>query len=335
LDTPWALAFLPDGAVLVTERDGPIRVVEANGTIGEPLAGTPEVYDSGQGGMLDVAVDPNFAETSLIYFSYSEPGDGGAGTAVARARLDLAGNRVEDLEVIFRHAPKSPGRRHFGSRLAFAPDGSLFITLGDRGQRDRVQDFTINRGQVIRVWPDGSIPQDNPFIGVEGHRPEVWSHGHRNPQGAAIHPETGALWIHEHGARGGDEINKPEAGLNYGWPVISYGRHYSGGQIGAGTEKEGLEQPLYYWDPSIAPSGMAFYNGDRYEAWKGDLFVGALKYRFLARLELDGERVFKEERLLERFDERIRDVRQGPDGFLYIVTDSGDGGVYRLEVVEP
>ena len=335
LDTPWGLAFLPDGAMLVTERDGPIRVVGADGAIGEPLAGTPEVYDSGQGGMLDVAVDPNFAETGLIYFSYSEPGGDGAGTAVARANLDRAGNRVEDLEVIFRQAPKSSGGRHFGSRLAFAPDGSLFITLGDRGQRDRVQDFSINRGQVIRLWPDGSIPEDNPFVGVEGRRPEVWSHGHRNPQGAAIHPETGALWIHEHGARGGDEINKPEAGLNYGWPVISYGRHYSGDRIGAGTEKEGLEQPLYYWDPSIAPSGMAFYNGDRYEAWQGDLFVGALKYRLLARLELDGERVVKEERLLERFDERIRDVRQGPDGFLYIVTDSGDGGVYRLEVVGP
>jgi glucose/arabinose dehydrogenase len=245
----------------------------------------------------------------------------------------LKDNRLENFKVIFSQVPKAKTRVHFGSRLVFSRDGKLFITTGERSQRDRVQDFSIHRGQVIRVMPDGTIPEDNPFVGRPGYRPETWSHGHRNPQAAALHPETGRLWTVEHGAQGGDEINIPLKGRNYGWPVISYGRHYSGLKIGEGTHKEGLEQPIYYWDPSIAPSGMAFYTADRFRAWKGNLFVGALRGAMLVRLELDGEKVVKEERMLRGLGERIRDVRQGPDGLIYLLTDSRDGRVLRLEPV--
>jgi glucose/arabinose dehydrogenase len=335
LARPWGLAFLPDGRMLVTEREGRIRIVAKNGRLSPPLVGAPRVYARGQGGMLDVALDPDFRENALVYLSYAEPGEGGAGTAVARARLDLAGNRLADLTVVFRQEPKTGGGRHFGSRLVFARDGRLFLTIGERGERERAQDFTINRGQVIRIEPDGSIPEDNPFVGKAGYRPEVWSYGHRNPQGAALHPATGALWLHEHGARGGDEVNIPRAGRNYGWPIIAYGRHYSGFRIGVGTRKEGLEQPIYFWDPSIAPSGMAFYTGEVFPEWQGNLLVGALKFRLLARLELEGEKVVGEERLLEDLGERIRDVRQGPDGYVYLLTDSKDGRILRLEPAEP
>ena len=314
LRSPWGLAFLPDGGMIVTERDGAVRLVSRQGRLAPPLAGAPEVFASGQGGMLDVALDPNFQSNKLIYLSYAEPGEGGAGTAVARARLDAAGNRLDGLRVIFRQLPKSHGGQHFGSRLVFARDGKLFITIGERGQRRLTQDFSINRGQVIRINPDGTVPEDNPFVGRPGYRSEVWSYGHRNPQGAALHPDTGKLWIHEHGARGGDEINLPDAGKNYGWPVIAYGRHYSGEKIGVGSHKAGLEQPLYYWDPSIAPSGMAFYTGAAFPKWRGNLFVGALKFRLVARLTLDGEKVVAEERILDGLGQRIRDVRQGPDG---------------------
>ncbi|MDP6705241.1 MAG: PQQ-dependent sugar dehydrogenase [Alphaproteobacteria bacterium] len=331
LEYPWGLAFLPQGGMLVTEREGRLRLVSAEGRLSKPLQGVPKVYAVGQGGLLDVAIDPGYARNRRIYLSYAEPGRGGGGTAVARARFDTAGGRLSDVEVIFRQQPKSGGGRHFGSRLVFAPDGKLFITIGERGQRDRTQDFTINRGQVIRINSDGSIPQDNPFVGRAGYRPEVWSYGHRNPQGAARHPETGRLWIHEHGAAGGDEINIPQAGKNYGWPVIAFGRHYSGGRIGVGTAKPGLEQPIYYWDPSIAPSGMAFYTGDKFPKWRGNLLVGALKYQLVARLELDGEKVAHEERILGRLAERIRDVRQGPDGYVYLLTDSDEGRILRLE----
>ncbi|RVU33822.1 PQQ-dependent sugar dehydrogenase [Hwanghaeella grinnelliae] len=328
---PWGMAFLPDDRMIVTEREGDIRIVAMNGNKSQPLKGVPDAYIRGQGGVLDVALDPAFSENSRVYVSFSEPGPGGAGTAVLRATLDLAGEALTDGEIIFRQEPKTDGGRHFGSRLVFAPDGTLFITVGERGERDRTQDFTINRGQVVRINPDGTIPTDNPFIGVAGRRPEVWSYGHRNPQGAALHPQTGRLWTVEHGARGGDEINLPEAGKNYGWPVISYGRHYSGGKIGDGTHKSGYEQPLYYWDPSIAPSGMAFYTGDVFPQWRGDLFVGSLKFGLLVRLDMDGTRITAEERLLEGLDDRVRDVRQGPDGMIYLLTDDYDGRILRLE----
>ena len=330
LEHPWGLAFLPDGRMIVTEREGAVRLIGSDGLMSKPLEGTPKVVASGQGGMLDVALDPNYASNQTIYLSYSEPGDGGAGTAVARARLDPEASRLDDLRVIFRQQPKSSGGRHFGSRLVFGRDGNLFVTLGDRGQRNRTQDTSIHRGQVIRIAPDGSVPADNPFVGRSGFRPETWSNGHRNPQGAALHPETGKLWVHEHGARGGDEINVAEAGKNYGWPVIAYGRHYSGGRIGEGQSKAGLEQPVYYWDPSIAPSGMAFYSGDKFPAWRGNLLVGALKFALVARLELDGERVIGEERILT-LGKRIRDVREGPDGYIYLLTDSRNGEILRVE----
>jgi len=247
------------------------------------------------------------------------------------SRARLAGERLEDVQVLFRQEPKSRGGRHFGSRLVLAGDGTLFVTIGDRGERSRAQDTTVNRGQVVRIRTDGRIPADNPFVGREDARPEIWSYGHRNPQGATLHPETGALWLHEHGARGGDEVNIPLAGRNYGWPTISYGRHYSGAKIGEGTEKPGMEQPAYYWDPSIAPSGITFYTGDKFPEWSGNLLVGALKYQLVARLEFDGESVVKEERLLDGIGERIRDVRQGPDGYVYLLTDESDGQILRLE----
>ncbi len=333
LEHPWSLAFLPDGRMLVTERPGRLRTVTARGEISSPIKGVPMVYARGQGGLLDIIVDPDFAANRTLYLSYAEPGPGGGGTAVARAVL--AGDRLTDFKILFRQTPKTGGGRHFGSRLVIARDGTLFATIGERGERQRAQDTTVNRGQVIRIRRDGGIPEDNPFVGKSGFRPEIWSYGHRNPQGAALHPVTGKLWTVEHGARGGDEINIPLPGRNYGWPVIAFGRHYSGGRIGEGTHKEGMEQPVYYWDPSIAPSGMAFYTGERFPAWKGNLFVGALSFRLLARLTLDGEKVIAEERLFGDLGERIRDVRQGPDGYLYLLTDSPDGRLLRIEKAAP
>jgi aldose sugar dehydrogenase len=330
LENPWSLAFLPDGRMLVTERPGRLRIVSKSGQVGPPVGGVPKVYANGQGGLLDVILDRRYARNRTIYLSYAEPGEAGGGTAVARAVL--SGNRLSALKVIFRQQPKSSGGRHFGSRLVHSKDGKLFITVGERGQRSRAQDFMVNRGQVIRINTDGSIPKSNPFIGRKGYRPEIWSVGHRNPQGAALHPITGALWIHEHGARGGDEINIPLAGRNYGWPVIAYGRHYWGTTIGEGTRKVGMEQPIHYWDPSIAPSGMAFYTGSKYPHWKGNLFIGSLKFGILSRLILNGTKIVKEERLLKGLGERIRDVRQGPDGHLYLVTDSTEGRILRLEM---
>lgn len=329
LEHPWSLAWLPDGRMLVTEREGRLRIVAADGTVSPPVAGLPEIAVTGQGGLLDVLVAPDFATSRTIYFSFSEPGKGGQGTAVAAAELDRG--RLANLRILFRQVPKSSGGRHFGSRLVLGRDGSLFITIGERGERDRAQDTAVNRGQVVRIHTDGGIPQDNPFVDGKGYRPEIWSYGHRNPQGAALHPETGELWIHEHGARGGDEVNIPRPGRNYGWPVIAYGRHYWGGGIGEGTHKAGMEQPVHYWDPSIAPSGMAFYTGDKFPAWRGNLLVGALKYQLVVRLVLDGETVVAEERILEELDARIRDVRQGPDGYVYLLTDESDGRILRLE----
>jgi glucose/arabinose dehydrogenase len=332
LENPWAVAFLPDGRALITERPGRIRVLGKDGKLSQPVAGVPDVAAVGQGGLLDIVASPNFAKDSRIYFSYAEPRGIVNGTAVAFARLAGAGDRtkLEDLTVIFRMEPGRGGGFHFGSRIAFAPDGNLFVTLGERNAMQPAQDLSGHLGKVVRIGPNGEVPKDNPFVGKEGVRPEIWSYGHRNPQGAAIRPETARLWVHEHGARGGDEINIPEAGRNYGWPVISYGRHYSGATIGEGASKPDMEQPVYYWDPSIAPSGMAFYTGDAFPQWKGNLFVGALALRHLQRLDLDGEKVVHTERLLEPMRERIRDVRQAPDGSLWVLTDSRNARLLRL-----
>jgi glucose/arabinose dehydrogenase len=332
LEHPWGLAFLPDGRMLVTERPGRLRIVGKDGTLSAPVAGVPAVAADGQGGLLDVALAPDFAQSRMIYLSYSEPGeDGRAGTSVARARLGE--NGLDNVQVVFRQEPKVSGGAHFGSRLVFARDGNLFITTGDRQNRPFVQDLTKLQGKVIRIRPDGTIPPGNPFVNREGARPEIWSYGHRNIQGAALHPQTGQLWTVEHGARGGDELNAPKAGKNYGWPVITYGRDYSGAPIGEGQRKEGMEQPVHYWDPSIAPSGLMFYTGDRFPNWKGHLFVGALGHQLVARLELDGERVRAEEQLLEGMNRRIRAVVQGPDGFIYLLTDESDGRIMRIEPV--
>jgi len=328
---PWSLAWLPDGRMLVTERPGRLRVVSKDGRLSVPVSGLPRIFSDGQGGLLDILVDPGFSENRVVYFSFAEPAIDGAGTAVARAQL--RGERLEKVEILFRQFPKTTSQVHFGSRLALARDGTLFITVGERGQRAMAQDPSINRGQVIRIHTDGRVPNDNPFVGLAGHRPEIWSYGHRNPQGAAIHPGTGALWIHEHGARGGDEINIPVRGGNHGWPVIAYGRHYSGDPIGVGQSAPGMEQPIHYWDPSIAPSGMAFYTGDRFPKWRGNLLVGALKFRLVVRLTLDGDRVVGQEPLINGLGERIRDVRQGPDGYIYLLTDSDNGQILRLEPV--
>ncbi|HEY7690166.1 MAG TPA: PQQ-dependent sugar dehydrogenase [Dongiaceae bacterium] len=328
LENPWGLAFLPDGRMLVTERPGRLRIVAADGSLSEPVAGVPKVFARGQGGLLDVALDPGYADNGIIYLSYAEPGPSGGGTAVARARL--AGDRLEDLKVIFQQMPKRNAGQHFGSRLVFARDGTLFVTTGDRGSRNQAQNLGVHLGKLIRINSDGSVPADNPFVGTDDARREIYSYGHRNMQGAALDPATGELWTIEHGARGGDELNAPQPGKNYGWPVITYGKDYSGAKIGEGTEKPGMEQPLYYWDPSIAPSGMAFYTGDAFPAWRGNLFVGALGFELLVRLELDGKKVVHEERLLEALGERIRDVRQGPDGLLYLLTDESDGRILRI-----
>jgi glucose/arabinose dehydrogenase len=279
--------------------------------------------------LLDVALDPGFASNRVIYLSYAASGEGGNSTRVARATLGEG--RLEDLAVIFTAEPLVRASKHFGSRLAFDAEGHLFITVGERGQGDRAQDLGQDNGKVIRLDPDGSVPEDNPFVGTAGARSEIFSYGHRNPQGMAIHPQTGVPWLNEHGARGGDEVNVVRPGVNYGWPVITYGIDYSGAPIGEGTHKEGMAQPIHYWVPSIAPGGMAFYDGAAFPEWRGDLFVGALKAELLVRLELDGERVVAEERLLDGALGRIRDIEVGPDEFLYLLTDEGDGGLYRLE----
>jgi glucose/arabinose dehydrogenase len=330
LDHPWALAFLPDGRILVTERPGRLRIVDKNGKLSEPIAGVPRVFARGQGGLLDVAVDPNFTANRRIYFSFAEPGDDGkAGTAVARAQL--AADRLEDVQVIFRQQPKVDGGNHFGSRIVFAKNGTLFVTLGDRySYREKAQDLSVGFGKIVRINADGSVPRDNPFANRQGALPEIWSYGHRNVQAAALHPQTGQLWTVEHGARGGDELNNPQAGKNYGWPVITYGVDYSGLRIGEGSAKTGMEQPVYYWDPVIAPSGMTFYSGDAYPDWNGSAFIGSLNPGLLVRLSLKNGKVEREERYLGDLKHRIRDVQQGPDGLLYVVTDHGDGQLMRI-----
>ena len=332
LNHPWGLQFLPDGRLIVTERVGPIRLVTRDGRISPPLAGVPKADVRGQGGMLDIALAPDFATSGLVLFSFSDPrGGSGNGTSVGRARLvlDGTGGRLDDVKIIFRQEPSFASTMHFGSRLVFARDGNLFVTTGDRySARDEAQNPANHLGKVIRIAPDGSAPADNPKL--PGWRPEIWSIGHRNGQAAALNPLTGKLWSIEHAARGGDEVNVPEKGKNYGWPVITYGRDYSGAKIGIGTAKDGMEQPAYYWDPSIAPSGAAFYTADLFPAWKGNLLVGGLAGQTLHRLVLDGETVTGEEVLLKDRGQRIRDVRQGPDGAVWLLTDDPRGEVLRV-----
>lgn len=329
LSHPWGMAFLPDGGMLITERSGQLRLLRDGVLDPAPLAGVPEVVASGQGGLLDVALHPDFEAAPWVYLSYAGPAVKGAATTVARARL--ADHALEDLEIIFRALPDVGSSKHFGSRLLFDRAGFLYVTAGERGQGARAQDLAQHPGSVLRLHDDGRVPDDNPFVGPVDAQPEIYSYGHRNPQGMALHPETGAVWTQEHGPRGGDEVNIEHAGVNYGWPVITYGIDYSGAPIGEGTHKDGMAQPVHYWVPSIAPSGMTFYRGEAFPEWQGDLFVGALKDRLLARLELEGERVIGEERLLQGAIGRIRDVEVGPDGFLYLLTDETDGGLYRLE----
>ena len=332
LDHPWAIAFLPDGRLLVTERPGRMRIVATDGKLSPALASVPKVFASGQGGLLDVVLDRGYAQSHTIYFCYAEPGNGGARTTLARARLvDEGTPRLDDVKVIFQQdGPLSSGQ-HFGCRIAQTADDNLFLSMGDHYRsRDEAQNLANHIGKTIRIRPDGSVPPDNPFVGRQGAKPEIWSYGHRNAQGLARHPVTGQLWEHEHGPRGGDEVNLVDKGKNYGWPVIGYGIDYSGAKIHESTKKAGMEQPLWHWVPSIAPSGMAFYAGDLFPAWRGNLFVGALAAQLLVRLELDGQKVVREERLLRDQNERIRDVRQGPDGALWLATDSSSGRILRV-----
>jgi glucose/arabinose dehydrogenase len=328
---PWAFAFLPDGRILVTERAGRMRLVAKDGNL-SPVDGVPPVFARGQGGLHDVILDREFAKNGTIYFCFAMPVSGGGQTALARARL-VDGNpaRLADVRVIFQQEGPPSSGNHFGCRIVQARDGNLFLTTGDHFRyRDEAQSLGNHLGKVIRVTPEGRVPSDNPFVKQAGARPEIWSYGHRNMQGAALNPQSGKLWTHEHGARGGDEINVPEAGKNYGWPVITHGIDYSGAKIGIGTHRDGMEQPIKFWVPSIAPSGMAFYTGDLFPNWRGNLFVGALAGAMLVRLEVNGEKVGTEERLLQNLRERIRDVRQGPDGALYVATDNANGRILRV-----
>jgi len=333
LEHPWALAFLPDGRMLVTERAGRMRIVAAKGSLSEPLAGVPAVVAEGQGGLFDVQLAPDFDSSQRIYFSYAEPGEGKlASTAVAHARLSDVG--LEDVQVIFSQKPKLDTRHHFGSRLVFDGAGHLFITLGDRGVRPSAQDLSSHMGGVMRVNLDGSVPADNPFLSTEGALPEFWSYGHRNQQGAARNPWTGALWTNEHGPKGGDEINIPQPGKNYGWPLATFGINYSGEAIpeAMGETAPGTERPHHYWPVSPGISGMAFYDHARFPAWQNSVFIGSLAQRLLIRLSLDGDTVSGEERLLQDQGWRIRDVRVGPDGAIYVVTDEPDGRIVKLEL---
>ncbi|MCK5361744.1 MAG: PQQ-dependent sugar dehydrogenase [Gammaproteobacteria bacterium] len=330
LDHPWGLAFLPGGDMLITERPG--RLLRVDGATLQPrtVRGLPTIAAVGQGGLLDITLHPEFASNRLVYLSFTGADEDGVGTEVARGRL--AGDTLEDVAVIFRALPKSRGGRHFGSRLLFDTDGHLLITLGERGDRPRAQDIGDHAGSVIRINDDGSVPTDNPFVTTAGARPEIYTYGNRNVQGIALDPGSGRVWAHEHGPQGGDEVNILVSGRNYGWPVITYGRNYVlGTKIGEGTHKEGMEQPLHYWTPSIAPSGMTLYIGDKFPAWRDNLFVGALKYQLLVRLEERDKEIVHEERLLEDVLGRIRDVRTGPDGYIYVLTDHDDGVLARLE----
>ncbi|TLX53657.1 PQQ-dependent sugar dehydrogenase [Stutzerimonas nosocomialis] len=334
LEHPWGLAFLPGGErMLVTERPGRLRVVRLDGELSEPLEGVPEVHARGQGGLLDVRLSPDFAKDRLVYLSYAEAGEGGqSGTAVGRGRLAEDLSRLEDFEVIFRQAPKLSSGMHYGSRMDFDPEGHLFIALGENNQRPTAQDLDKHQGKVVRLYPDGQVPDDNPFVGQAGARPEIWSYGHRNPQGAALNPWTGRFWLNEHGPHGGDEVNIPEAGKNYGWPLATHGIDYSRQPISEarGQTFEGTEAPHYVWEVSPGVSGMAFYDANRFPIWQRSLFIGALVDQSLIRLQLDGDKVVGDERLLKDMGARIRDVRLGPDGYLYLLTDASKGRLLQV-----
>ncbi len=334
LDHPWGLAFLPDGRMLVTERAGRLRMVAKDGRLeAAPVAGLPRVDPNGQGGLMDVVLHPKFADNGWVYWTYVQR-DGGHGTELARGKLagQPGAYRLEGVQVLFRALPKSSGGRHFGSRIVFARDGSLFVTLGDRAEEDQAQKLDDHAGKIVRLTEDGKPAPGNPFLNRAGARPEVYSYGNRNVQGAALHPVTGALWAHEHGPQGGDELNLIKPGANYGWPVITYGVNYGiGTKIGEGTAKAGMEQPVKYWTPSPALSGMAFYTGDRFPKWRGNLLLGALRGETLIRVRLDGEKFAGEEFMLRGTLPRIRDVRNGPDGFVYLLSDEARGAIIRLE----
>jgi glucose/arabinose dehydrogenase len=333
LEHPWAVEPLPDGSLLVTEKPGRMRVISASGELGQPIGGVPKVDDRGQGGLLDVALSPEFERDRTIFWSYSEPRQGGNATSVARGVLTAGHRRLEQVRVIFRAMPAYDGDKHFGSRLAFAPDGKLFVTLGERSDtpmRPQAQQLGSDMGKILRINPDGTVPDDNPFVGRDGARPEIWSLGHRNVQAAGFDGE-GRLWEVEHGTQGGDELNLIEKGKNYGWPVQAYGEEYSGQPIpGAATAREGMEQPVYYWDPVIAPSGLQVYSGEAFPEWRGNLFVGSMQDMLLVRLVLKDNRVAAEEHLLTDRSQRVRDVRQGPDGALYVVTDMPQGELWKI-----
>ncbi|WP_414717509.1 PQQ-dependent sugar dehydrogenase [Steroidobacter sp.] len=333
LSGAWAFEFLPDQRILVTERQGNLRIIDQDGKVSAPLTGLPKVYFEGQGGLLDVALDPQFASNRTIYWTYAEPRKGGNGTTLAKGVLSANDSAVENVQVIFRQMPTFPSRLHFGSRIVFTPDGKLFLTLGERSlpeTRVHSQDLNSHFGKVVRLNLDGSVPEDNPFVGRSDARPEIWSYGHRNIQAAAL-DQQGRLWTIEHGPRGGDELNQPQPGLNYGWPVITYGIEYGGPKIGEGiTAKAGMEQPVYYWDPVIAPSGMIVYDGSMFPEWRGNIFVGGLTSMKLVRLQMQDGKVVGEEWLLQDRGRRIRDVQQGPDGAIYVVTEASDGELLKL-----
>jgi glucose/arabinose dehydrogenase len=333
LEHPWAVEPLPDGSLLVTEKPGRMRIVSANGQLGKPITGVPKVDARDQGGLLDVALSPSFESDRTIFWSFSEPHEGGNATSVARGVLSSDRSRLEQVRVIFRARPTYDGTKHYGSRLVFGSDGNLFVTLGERSDapmRPQAQRLDSHMGKILRITPDGQAPRDNPFVGRDGALPEIWSLGHRNVQAAGLDPD-GQLWEVEHGTRGGDELNKVEKAKNYGWPVQAYGVEYSGSPIsGAATAREGMEQPVYYWDPVIAPSGLQFYTGDAFPAWKGSLFVGSMGQQRLVRLVLKDGKVTGEEHLLKDRKQRVRDVRQGPDGALYLVTDQENGELWRV-----
>lgn len=332
LEYPWAMEFLPDGRMLVTEKPGRLRIIE-NGKLSVPIKGVPKVKYKGQGGFLDIALDPDYENNQIIYLSYSGIGKEGVGTEVASAKL--VGNELQELKIIFKALPKINSSHHFGSRLVFAKDGTLYISLGERGDKERAQNLSDHAGTLIRINKDGSVPKDNPFVTNTKAKPEIYTYGNRNIQGIAMHPMTGDIWTVEHGPQGGDELNLMKPGVNYGWPVITYGVNYViGTKIGEGTEKEGMAQPVHYWVPSIATSSLLFYDGDKFPNWKGNAFVSSLKFGQLARLEMKNNKVIKEERLINGTVGRIREVQQGPDGLLYILTDESNGKLLRIKPID-